>query len=160
MLIRYFAQTDERSAIGALALAYADVFAAMHMEMRIIPTAVAFRGLDQSRWDRHRALFMTPVPSRYVNVVCGSATDWMKFFTVGVRNVLVVPPGIVPTDRSVTPDDTTTKALRVAAQYDAVIAPDEETAAALLAVGVVASVVSVDLAASARALTAALYDTH
>jgi hypothetical protein len=96
VFIRYFARTDD-SELGQVAAAYCDALVATGAPVRLVSTRVAELQPDRhgrvtSIWDRHRDLLITPMDGSYVNVVCGTPSDWARFHTRGVTNALLFAP--------------------------------------------------------------------
>lgn len=93
MFIRYFARTDETE-LGRAAAVYCDALVATGLPVRLVSTRVAElqvdrRGRSSSIWDRHRELLITPMDTRFANVVCGDPADWHRFHTPSVQNALL-----------------------------------------------------------------------
>lgn len=88
MFVRYIAHTDETS-LGLDALAYCDILASGPMPVRLVSSRVAeFDG--RSAWTRHASLTLTPMVGGFVNAVCADIARWESFFTLGVKNVLLL----------------------------------------------------------------------
>lgn len=142
--IRFWCSVDE-TPLGKTSLAYADAFAGMGFPLRLIATKMgALAEITQpgASWGHHRGAFLTPVASSYINVVCGTPSDWKRLYTVGVKNVLIAdtPPKTnqMAMALQVPIPDVTTKqhehvkldkdelALEVALKYQTLIVPNEE----------------------------------
>lgn len=126
MFIRYFARTDE-SDVGRAAADYCDALVATGIPVRLVSTKLAElqldgRGRTSSIWDRHRGLLTTPMAGDYANVVCGDPADWMRFYTGGVKNVLLFCEHNL---KRATPE------LAAAASRYTICVPNEELATAL-----------------------------
>lgn len=41
------------------------------------------------RWEKFNEEFIRPIPKRYINVICGSNSELVRLFTVGVKNIAI-----------------------------------------------------------------------
>lgn len=133
-MIRFFALCSHEGEISELGIRFCDALVATGMQVRVIAIepaeiwdAVAERrdkrtgqilvnAAPAARWARHRALFATPIVGPYINCVCAPTYYWNRFYTVGVRNVLIT---------SAPPE-------RVGTLYQQIIVPTAEIASAWL----------------------------
>jgi hypothetical protein len=94
IFVRFFALTDD-SPTGDLAFAYTYALEAGRVPFRLVTTLAMYAQDDEvgahvNRWGRFRDHLLTRVPSNYLNVVCSESCDWAKFWTAGVKNLLVL----------------------------------------------------------------------
>lgn len=95
-MIRYFCHTDEEGEAADLSLAYVRAFRALGVRVRLLSGSGHVELHDEEgRWSTHRELFMTPMTSPFVNVVCGDQKAAGRYYTVGVRNILITHDGPV-----------------------------------------------------------------
>lgn len=171
-IIRFFCSFDD-SPLGKTSLAYADAFAGMNLTMRLLATRVGLLGQLAPAWARHQHALLTPMIGAFINVVCGTASDWKRLYTVGVKNILITeekPPQAEVASAQVLPipnlhtrkDELVTigadeLAREVALKYQTIIVPTEEISLAWHAIGGNAIVISKELGQYALALKRALF---
>lgn len=128
--IRFFCQCDPPGyrASNYITDASYDYLVALRQVgvVRAIPIRGAELGHVDSRWHDIAQLFVTPMCEEYVNVVCGHSTDFVRYYTVGVSNIAIVPSSKTPSDKELA-------ALRL---YDEVICPVDQGARTLRTLGV------------------------
>lgn len=166
--IRMFCPIDA-SPLSALALSYVDAMVLLGFPVRLIAVRVAqLAAVADGPWARHRGLFLTPIATPFVNVVCGEPFDWHRLYTVNVKNVLIAssPPslddrvsvvgarksGVVETDPVI--------AAQVAARYDVIVVPDLEISYAWAKLDIMANVVPTETGPNAALLASALALSH
>lgn len=176
-MIRFFCHTDRDGARSELGRRYAETFVALHMDLRILP--VEFQQMDGNpRWAPLQRYFTTPHRNSYVNVVCSHPFWWFRYYTIGVRNVLitdehpdrlgneipasakqaagvkreVIQGRVIEFETFDMPKDPP-RASEVALHYDAIVVPTDDLAAAWRGAGArQVVVIGLDLAERARDL--------
>jgi hypothetical protein len=117
-IVRYFCHTDEEGAAADLSIAYVRAFLTLGLRVRLLSGSGQVElgtdrdGKPAGRWAAYRELFMTPMTSPFVNVVCGDQKAAGRFYTVGVRNILITADG--PADA---------KHVAVVQQYQGLLVP-------------------------------------
>ncbi len=116
-MIRFFCYVTEEG-VGAwsdLAFEYVEGFVAYGQTVRVIPIGTADFS-EESRWFPYQDLFMTPVDTGYINVVCAGPNDLRTLHTIDVTNVAITKSNPFPHDAE------------IYEQYDCIIVPDETSA--------------------------------
>lgn len=85
-MIRYFCHTDAAGPRAEFCISYAEAFLALGFPLRILPVEFVQSG---TAWAKLRRYFTTVLAHPFVNVVNTHPFWWGRFYTVGVRNVLV-----------------------------------------------------------------------
>ncbi len=174
-MVRFFCPIDD-SPLSELARAYVEAFVVLRYQVRIIATRMADMGRIQGGvWQKHRGLFLTPITTPFVNVVCGEPFDWHRLYTVNVKNVLIAssppapdlvvpammvdprrfaPPGVTPTVGVV--KDEPAIAAQVAARYDAIVVPTMQISSEWTKLDLLPFVVPTDVGPNGALLHAAL----
>jgi hypothetical protein len=174
-MVRFFCPVND-SPLSELARSYVEAFVVLGYQVRVIATRMADMGqIAGGPWKKHRGLFLTPITTPFVNVVCGEPFDWYRLYTVYVKNVLIAssppapdlvvpamsvdprrfaPPGVTPTVGMV--KDEPSIAAQVAARYDAIVVPTMEISSEWSRIDLLPFVVPTDVGPNGAILHAAL----
>lgn len=135
VFIRFFCPVNA-TPLSSLALSYVEAFLVLGYPIRVIATRMAELAVLPKEWAKHRGLFLTPIGTPFVNVVCGEPFDWHRLYTANVKNILVAssPPALEATvpglkvgaGKHGTVGEDAAIAAQVAARYDAIVVPTLE----------------------------------
>lgn len=166
--IRFFCPIND-TPLSVMARAYTESFLALNYKVRLLSTRVAqLAAVSSHAWIRHRGLFLTPIESPFVNVVCGEPFDWHRLYTAHVKNILIAssppaPDAVIPglrvgTQKLGVLESESAIAAGVAGRYDVIVVPTEEISLQWRAFGLSSVVVPMELGSHASALRSALTD--
>ena len=92
MFVRYFGVVTPHSdnGYGDLTFSYFEALDGAGISARVIATNMSDIAAPGSRWDKYSKNFIEPIPSSYINIVCGPHDALGRLLTVGCPNIAIV----------------------------------------------------------------------